>query len=72
MSEVAQIILAVGVALGIVLFALQGNLSLVLGRSRLKAGIPPGSGSIRRERWLLAIVCVSAVSGFFNLLRSIL
>jgi hypothetical protein len=37
MDETAQIILATGVALGIILFALKGNLDVILARGERKA-----------------------------------
>jgi len=71
MDETAQIILATGIALGIILFALKGNLAVILARGERKASAAVDR-SVLRERWLLVIVCGSALSGLFNLLARLM
>jgi hypothetical protein len=68
MSETAQIILALGASLALVLAALQGNLAVILNRNRSLEKRTPQDRSLLRQRWLLAVVTVSALSGLLNLL----
>jgi hypothetical protein len=66
MVEKAQIILAFRIAVAITLVALRGNLAVVLDRSEAQRGAT--DAPVLRERWLLAISCVSALSALLTLL----
>jgi hypothetical protein len=72
MSEIAQIILAVGSALALVLFAANGPLATVLNRGSDNRLPNVQGGLSRREWWMVAIACSSAVSAFLTLLGRVL
>lgn len=72
MSETAQIILALGAALAVILFALNGPLATVLNRGSSQRLPVTQVRLTRREWWLLAVACVSAASGIIALLNRLL
>ena len=68
MTEIAQIILTLGIAVAIVVCAFKGNLAFVIGRPQPQEGTSAANRSVLRERRLIAIVVTSAVPGLLNLL----
>ena len=72
MSEIAQIILAVGAALAAVLYALNGPLATVLNRGAAQQPAKQHGAISRREWWLVAALGMSALSGLGNVLSRVL
>jgi hypothetical protein len=72
MNEAAQIILAVGASLAVILFALNGPLSTVLNRGNSPRRSVAQVTLSRREWCLLALAFLSAVPSVVGLLSRLI
>lgn len=68
MVEKAQVLLAGGFAIAIIVMAVKGNLALVVDRSETRGKARAVARPILRERWLVLVVGGSVLPGLFNLL----